>query len=250
MFDAGIGSYAIACKIAVRFPGQDILYFADRANFPYGGKSRAELLAVMRGTIERLESYNPAAIVIASNAPSVMVLDELRGWSKTPLIGVFPPVRRALNASHAKRVAVLGVTSMIFSSEIRAYVEREAAGYGTVDLISASDLVELVENAAFLTDEDCTLAAVRAKLDALHPGVDAITLSSTHLPWLLRYFEEAGPELRFFDPADDVVEKLAPHATIGSSVVRTLVSERPDHTLGDFRRMLERLGLDLAIERV
>src|SRR5215475_13247654 len=85
VFDAGIGSYAIARKIADRFPGQDVLYFADRANFPYGGKSRAELLGVMRATIERLEIYSPAAVVIASNAPSVMVLDELRASSRTPL---------------------------------------------------------------------------------------------------------------------------------------------------------------------
>jgi hypothetical protein len=69
VFDAGIGSYAIARKIADRFPRQDVLYFVDRANFPYGGESRAELLAAMQSTIERLESYSPTAVVVASNAP-------------------------------------------------------------------------------------------------------------------------------------------------------------------------------------
>ncbi|WP_301360892.1 hypothetical protein, partial [Enterococcus spodopteracolus] len=83
VFDAGIGSYAIARKIADRYSGQDVLYFADRASFPYGGKGRTELLAVMRSTIERLEAFGPAAIVIASNAPSVMVLDELKDNSLT-----------------------------------------------------------------------------------------------------------------------------------------------------------------------
>jgi glutamate racemase len=133
VFDAGIGSYAIACKIADRFPGQDILYFADRANFPYGGKSRQELLAVMRATIGRLEGYGAAAIVIASNAPSVMVLDELRDSSHTPLIGVFPPVRRALARSITKRIAVLGVASLIASPEILGYVERGGHGQGGLD---------------------------------------------------------------------------------------------------------------------
>jgi hypothetical protein len=77
VFDAGIGSYAIARKIADRFSGQDVLYFTDRANFPYG----------------------------------------------------------------------------------------------------ASDLVELVENGAFLTDVDGTLAAVRANLATLHRDTDIATLS-------------------------------------------------------------------------
>ncbi len=39
VFDAGIGSYAIARKIADRFPGQDVLYFADRANFPMAARA-------------------------------------------------------------------------------------------------------------------------------------------------------------------------------------------------------------------
>jgi glutamate racemase len=73
--------------------------------------------------------------------------------------------------------------------------------------------------------------------------------SSTHLPWLVRYFEEAGPGLRFLDPADDVVEGVAPYITNGSGAFRTLVSERQGYDLADFRRMLEHLGLNLAIER-
>jgi glutamate racemase len=177
-----------------------------------------------------------------------MILDDLRIWSRTPLVGVFPPVRRALNASVMKRIAVLGVASLIASPEIRAYVEREAAGLGKVDLVNASDLVELVESGASLTDVDGTLAAVRAKLERLHPGTDVLTLSSTHLPWLVRYFEQAQPDMRFLDPADVVVEAVAPYVTMGSGAFRTLVSERKGYDLADFRRMLEHLGLDLAIE--
>jgi glutamate racemase len=124
-----------------------------------------------------------------------------------------------------------------------------AAGMGKVDLMNASDLVELVESGAFLTDATHTLAAVRAKLEALHPDTDVATLSSTHLPWLASYFEEARPDMLFLDPADDVVEGIAPYVVAGSGQFRTLVSEREGYDLSDFRRMLELLGLDLEIER-
>jgi glutamate racemase len=110
----------------------------------------------------------------------------------------------------------------------------------------ASDLVELVESGAFLTDVNGTLAAVRAKLEALHPHTDVASLSSTHLPWLARYFEQAGHT--FFDPADDVVEAVAPYVITGSGTFPTLVSGRQGYDVADFRRMLEHLGLDLAIE--
>ena len=42
-----------------------------------------------------------------------------------------------------------------------------------------------------------------------HPGVDVCTLSSTHLPWLRAFFEQAAPQVQFLDPAQSVVERLA-----------------------------------------
>jgi len=249
VFDAGIGSYQIARKIAERYPEQDIVYFADRASFPYGGKGRAELLATLQGTLARLADYEPAAIVVASNAPSVMVLDELRAASTVPLIGVFPPVRQALAASTSGHVAVLGVDSLVTSAEIRAYVAGEAGG-GRVELVAASDLVALVESGAFVHDPDGTLAAVRARLAELPVSVDVITLSSTHLPWLSRYFAAAAPALICLDPADTVVEQLAQHVRPGSGAFVTLVSSRPGYDLDGFRAMTARLGIELAITAV
>ncbi|MDR5876031.1 hypothetical protein [Vreelandella gomseomensis] len=70
VFDAGIGSYAIVAEIHRRLPKQDIVYFADRASFPYGSKGREELLAVMQRTLRFLERYAPPAIVIASTTSS------------------------------------------------------------------------------------------------------------------------------------------------------------------------------------
>ncbi|MDN0074728.1 aspartate/glutamate racemase family protein [Crenobacter sp. SG2303] len=249
VFDAGIGSYQIARKIAKRYPTQDIVYFADRASFPYGGKGRAELLATLQGTLARLADYRPAAVVVASNAPSVMVLDDLRATSAVPLIGVFPPVRQALAASRTGHVAVLGVDSLVESAEIRAYVAGEASG-GRVELVAASDLVALVESGAFVSDPDGTLAAVRAKLAELPADIDVITLSSTHLPWLANYFAAAAPALTCLDPADTVVEALAPHVRPGSGAFVTLVSSRPGYDLAGFREMTARLGIELAITPV
>ncbi|MCW3480255.1 aspartate/glutamate racemase family protein [Neisseriaceae bacterium JH1-16] len=249
VFDAGIGSYQIARKIAERYSEQDIVYFADRASFPYGGKGRAELLATLQGTLARLAGYEPAAIVVASNAPSVMVLGELQARSPVPLVGVFPPVRQALAASRTGHVAVLGVDSLVESAEIRAYVAGEAGG-GRVELVAASDLVALVESGAFVSDPAGTLAAVRARLAELPAGIDVITLSSTHLPWLAPYFAKAAPSLTCLDPADTVVEQLAAHVRPGSGAFVTLVSSRPGYDLDGFRAMTARLGIELTITAV
>jgi glutamate racemase len=112
VFDAGTGSYAIIAEIQKALPRQDIVYLADRASFPYGGKSRSELLSIMQRTIAFLETFDPSVTVIASNAPSIMVLEALRGHTSVPLFGVFPPLHKALDLSlrtHAKIVESAGV---------------------------------------------------------------------------------------------------------------------------------------------
>ena len=211
VFDAGIGSYAVARLIQQRYPWQDVIYLADRASFPYGGKTHAELGRVVGAAIARLADWGARAVVLASNAPSVMVLQELQAFSPVPVLGVYPPVRQALALSRSGEVALLGVASLVSSPQIAAYVQREAAGRA-VRVVNASALVALVESGAFLSDAAGTQTQVHAFMQALlrqHPGVDVCTLSSTHLPWLRAFFEQAAPQVQFLDPAQSVVERLA-----------------------------------------
>ena len=103
VFDAGIGSYAAVAAIQRILPQQDVLYFADRASFPYGGKSPPELLAILRRTLRFLDTYNPAAVLVASNAPSITVLDDLMGMIARPVFGVRPPIALALELAETSR---------------------------------------------------------------------------------------------------------------------------------------------------
>jgi glutamate racemase len=75
VFDSGIGSMSIIKELRRELPNENILYFADRANFPYGNKSHKRLLEIMKNTIKYLERFKPKIIIIASNTPSLQILD-------------------------------------------------------------------------------------------------------------------------------------------------------------------------------
>ncbi|ABS13545.1 MULTISPECIES: glutamate racemase [Brucella] len=249
VFDAGIGSYALVELIRRSQPQRDIIYFADRASFPYGAKSRDQLLSIMRSTIQYLTSLGAQTIVLASNAPSVMVLDTLKSEFAVPVYGVAPPVRTALAASHSGKVAVMGVRSMIESEELADFVRTQADNPGDVALINASAMVELVENGAFLRQPDETAQKVAAFCDdiaASYPLIDTLTLSSTHLPWLRPFFETARPGWQFLDPADDVIAAL-PQPEGGSGRTVALVTKSETYPVAEFRHMLEILQVDLPL---
>ncbi len=252
VFDAGIGSYAIVAEIQRRLPEQDIVYFADRASFPYGSKGREQLLSIMRKTITFLESYNPSAIVVASNAPSIMVLDEIRQYSSVPLLGVFPPLREAVDASSSGHVGIMGVGSLIQSEALRRFVQQHAAKPENVALINASPMVDLVESGSFLFSPAETQTAVTAFVDEIFhqdAPIDVLTLSSTHLPWLRSFFEAARPECQFLDPAERVVAAIG-EGTVGTGQVQGLVTEDENYSLEAFRRMLGQIGIDIPLELV
>lgn len=250
VFDAGLGSYSAVDLLHRRLPDRDIVYLADRASFPYGLKDRAELLAVVGRAVRFLTGYRPSAILLASNAPSVTILDELP--REVPIFGVRPPVRAALACGG--EVAVLGVRALVESAELARFLRTEAgADAGLVHAVNASALVELVESGDFLFRREYTARLVADFLDdllAAHPKVGAVTLSSTHLPWLREYFEQARPQLRLFDPIEEVVARIRPLTTPGTGAVLGLVTENEQYPAREFDAMLARLGIDIVMHPV
>ncbi|WP_158291788.1 glutamate racemase [Lampropedia puyangensis] len=233
--------------IRQHFPQQDILYLADRASFPYGSKTKPSLALAVNKAINALVNHGAQVVVLASNAPSVMVLDEISSQQSVPVFGVYPPVAQALQRSCSGQIAVLGVQSLVQSREILSYVNTQAAG-APVTLRNASSLVSLVEDGSFLWRKEETqnkVSEFMARLLEEKPHIDVCTLSSTHLPWLLEYFKRAAPSVQFLDPALELLPQLGPFTSQGCGVTKCLATASQASPLDDLSRMLHLLGVDL-----
>lgn len=256
VFDGGIGSYDLVRRIRAAHPEQDVIHLADRASFPYGTKTEQELLRSVSRATEFLTELGASVVVLASNAPSVTVLDALRveRGDTVPILGVLPPIGAALAALPSDgRLVVAGASVLIDSPALRRLIATEAGtGARRVTPAAADALVALVERGGFL-DPERALAPVAEFVDMLrhrHRDLAGICLSSTHLPWLAPVFAEAAPELSLFDPADGVVAEFAAHATRGSGRLVCLATESPAHPLSEFRQTLAAMRLELDPEPV
>ena len=250
IFDAGIGSYAIVDLLHKRQPKRDILYFADRAHFPYGKKTADELTDIIKLTFKRLMRYDPSAIIIASNAPSIMVFDRVKESSPVPLYGVFPPLEEAERKSRSGHVAIMGVASMVKSEMGKAFVKNHSKKPDNVALVNASPMVELVESGTFLFNPEKTQREVDRFMGDLlekYPAVDTCTLSSTHLPWLKNFFDKAAPQCCFLDPAESIIGKLEKNYS-GSGFIQGLVTESAEYRLQDFKKMLHKLDVTIPLD--
>lgn len=253
IFDAGLGSYAIVERVHREFPRQDIIYLADRASFPYGAKTPDALFSSVKKAVEHLASQSCAAIIVASNAPSIMVLGAVRHATTIPVIGIFPPIREALERSLSRRIAVLGVESMVTSAEMASCVAELRPHDSEVLLVNASPMVELVENFLFLNDPARTQRAVDGFMRQLlqaRPDIDVMTLSSTHLPWLRPFFEAAAPTVSFIDPADSVLEAVRAFVSDGDGVVSCITTQTPALTASGLEQALRKLGFQGSVTGV
>ena len=65
VFDSGLGSLSIIKAIQKRTKA-DIIYLADKKNFPYGKKTKSQLYKIITDTIQKISaSFNPDVIVLA-----------------------------------------------------------------------------------------------------------------------------------------------------------------------------------------
>ena len=248
VFDAGLGSYAIVEAIRKAYPQQDIIYFADRRSFPYGAKTTEELKDIIENSIDFLLKKGASFIVLASNAPSITVLDKIKN---NKVIGIYPPLRDVIN-DKKKNTLIIGAKVMIESSELQNYIKREVGdSYKQFHVENASSLIQLIESGAFINNIEETEKTIKNFIDNCENKfgkLDSITLSSTHLPWLSSYFEKIIPQTKLYDPADSLVKAIKPYITTGEGKVYSIISESEKYPAKDFLKILDILKIKLDYE--
>jgi len=215
VFDSGLGSLSIIKAIQKRTKA-DIIYLADKKNFPYGKKTKFQLYKIITDTIQKIsERFNPDVIVLASNTPSLLFREKL----PDNVITVLPPLKKIQKASN---IAILTTEIVAKSKELEDYIS-EFNNLEDVLKINCSELVELVESGKFLTNEkNCVKTILKIlKEEFDENNIKIATLSSTHLPFLLPFLRKIFRGIEFLDPADDVaikISRLKQHASKKNSL--------------------------------
>lgn len=261
VFDSGIGSLSIVRELRREVPNEDILYFADKAHFPYGTKSRGELRELIKNTIIYLSRHKPKLIVVASNTPSVQVLDEVRrglansaGGGAPIIVGVRPPLKEAVRLTKKKHVGILATEGVIRSKELDEQIRRDVPQHILVTKFNASPIVELIETGVYLTNERRTFDVISRVIgENLDEKIDVMTLSSTHLPFVKNYLNALLPTVKFVDPAKTVAKDVKKFLGFyrmakknGTGRLEILVSDGKK----EFQRTVQAMGIREPVQEV
>ena len=203
VFDSGLGSLSVIKQLRKHLPTENLLYLADELHFPYGNKTRQELLTIVLDILRYLERYKPKLVVIASITPSVQILDEVKRSSKIGVLGIIPPLKTACKLTKKKHIGILATAGTIKSKELGVLIKSQVPQNILVTKFDASQIIGLVENGEYISNERKTFDAISKAIEYredLDSHIDVMVLASTHLPFVSNYLVSLLPKIRLIDP--------------------------------------------------
>jgi len=205
VFDSGLGSLSIIKPIQKQIKC-NIIYFADTKNFPYGKKSIKEIRNITSQTISiLLKSFKPELIIVGSNTLSLTLNSRAKN-----ILPILPPLNEAKRITKSKSIAILATESIVKSNLLDDYIRNFKTNDIKIIKVNSSQLVELVEYGKFYSNPELCRNTIKKTLSPIFikNNVDVVTLSSTHLPFLLGFFKNIFPDITFLDPSELLAKKL------------------------------------------
>jgi glutamate racemase len=208
--DSGMGGLSIVSELRRTLSHEDIIFYGDNANCPYGARSDEWLRARILEVADFLLDRGAKALVVACNAASAAGLEHLRARHSLPIIGLVPAVRPAVLSTHTRTIGVLTTRPTMRGRLLHDVIERFADPEGVEVVTVAPDgLVEAVERGDLNTPETADIIR-RAVAPMLERGADAIVLGCTHYPFVKPLILEAtGGKIQVIDSGEGVARHTA-----------------------------------------
>ncbi len=213
VFDSGLGGLSVLKAVQALLPRRRIVYLADDAGFPYGERSDDDLVSRVVGLIgAAVAAYDPAAVVVACNTASTLVLPPLRARFAVPIVGTVPAVKPAAARTRSGVFAVLATPGTMKRDYTQGLI-RQFAGRCHVRFVAAPDLAALAErHLAGATIDREVLAKQIGPCFVTVDGrrTDIVVLACTHFPFLIDAMTAAAPwPVTWLDPAPAIARQVA-----------------------------------------
>lgn len=213
VFDSGLGGLTAARVLEETLPNENIIYFGDTANMPYGVKSVETLRSLACRNAEFLRRFDVKAILVACGTVTSTAMDLLREKFDIPFFGVVDDAAKAAAEwTENCRVGVIATQASIGSGLFQRRIAECGNGL-RVFAKACNSFVPLVESGHYRADDKLVRAAVEDELASLRRAeVDTLLLGCTHFPLL----EEAisrymGEDVKLVSCSAEAAKALARH---------------------------------------
>lgn len=125
IFDSGVGGLTVLKEIRKKMPSEDIIYIGDTKHFPYGNKSKEEIIQFAIENTKMLINKDVKVIVIACGTATSQAIDVLKSKFSIPIIGIIEPTIKYIKKQKYTEVGVIATEGTIKSGEWERKLKQE-----------------------------------------------------------------------------------------------------------------------------
>lgn len=244
IMDSGMGGLSVVLALQKILPNEDIIYFGDTANLPYGNKPVSQIVDLSNHMISFLEDKGVKCVGIACNTISAQA-EQLRPSHDITIITVSECAADAIGRMGINKVGVIATVATVNSG---IYEKRICAANPNATVVGEGSvhLARLVEENHPTTD--AVDAEIRECMDRLlaKGEVTHVILGCTHYPLVEDRFKAAHPEIEYMDPAPHQARCIKEFLEENSALNDSHKAKLTVYTTGDtagFRDMCTKTGL-------
>ena len=206
IFDSGIGGITVFNSIKKLLPKEDIIYFSDNLNSPYGNKPIETIKKISFNNTQWLLDNGCKLIVVACNTATTNSISDLRNKFNIPFVGIEPAIKPAAMKTKTGKIGVLA-TKGTLSSDLFNTTSIDYASNIEILEKNGDGLVELIENGIFEGIEIENL--LHKHLDfMINKKIDHLVLGCTHYPFLIKVLSELLPSsIKIIDSGEAVAKQ-------------------------------------------
>lgn len=223
--DSGIGGLPYFKYFHAKVPHVPAAYVADTEHFPYGEKSRDEVIRYATDVTEKIiNRFHPEMIIVVCNTISTAAIEALRKTYSCSFIGTVPAVKRAAEISVNKRIGIIATARTINDPYLEKLIEAFASDC-RIEKRADAELVAQIENGLITAPDEAKKRAIEPAMRQFQAaGIDTLVLACTHFLHLSDTFAKyAAPTIKIVDSLSGVVSHAlevlppAPEANQGRS---------------------------------
>lgn len=189
IFDSGIGGLTVLEELRNTLPNETFIYLGDTLNFPYGEKTKDDIIKFSKNNIDFLIKQNCKLIIIACGTATSQALAEMKRLYKVPIIGIIKPTVEYIRKMNINKVGVIATKGTIRSGqwekELKSVIPKIEVVNNACPL-----LANIAEEGKIYTDESKN--AIHNYMEIFkQKQVENLILGCTHYPLFDKIITEA-----------------------------------------------------------
>lgn len=205
VFDSGVGGLTVLKEIMQQLPNEDVIYLADTARVPYGGRPPEEIIKINEEIIPFLLDQGAKLIIMACGTSSSIAYPVIKDNYPVEIIGLIEPgARAAVAASRSGKIGLIATPATVSSHSFQNAVQKMKKDF-SVFAQACPLFVPLIEGGHIETEETKHVAKEYLK-PLLNEKIDTLLLGCTHYPHLSGVLQHlVGINVVLVDPAVEAV---------------------------------------------